>query len=150
MEILTSLIDTQRETLSYFYLSETDLAKSYKPGKWTIREILMHLADSESVLHERIKRTIAEHRPVVWSFDQDRWAQRLKYASFPLSISRAVFIANRDSVIYLAEQFYTTLGHNEFIHSETGLRTLKDEFDKVAWHNRRHLEQIEQALATVA
>ena len=41
---------------------------------------------------------------------------------------------------------YLPNGRREFVHSETGVRTLKDEFDKVAWHNEHHLEQIEQAL----
>jgi hypothetical protein len=41
---------------------------------------------------------------------------------------------------------YEKDGHREFVHSETGVRTLKDEFDKVASHNEHHLQQIELAL----
>jgi hypothetical protein len=41
---------------------------------------------------------------------------------------------------------YDTDGHREFVHSETGVRTLKEEFEKVASHNEHHLEQIELAL----
>jgi hypothetical protein len=150
MEIITSLTDTKKETLTYFDLPEAELMRAYGPGKWTVREVLVHLADAEQVLHERIKRVIAEHRPVIWAFDQERWAQHLHYATFPLAISRAMYVANRDSIIYLAGQHYALQGRNEFIHSETGLRTLKDEFDKVAWHNRTHLGQIWQALTEKA
>jgi hypothetical protein len=55
-------------------------------------------------------------------------------------------VANRNSVIFLVEKFYQQLGHKQFVHSETGLRTLKDEFEKIAMHNERHLQQIEIAL----
>ena len=49
-------------------------------------------------------------------------------------------------MIYHARLRYNSDGHREFVHSETGVRTLKDEFDKVASHNARHLQQIELAL----
>jgi hypothetical protein len=61
-------------------------------------------------------------------------------------LSRRMFEAVRDGVIYQARMHYSGDGHLEFVHSETGVRTLKDEFDKVAWHNEHHLAQIEAAL----
>ena len=59
----------------------------------------------------------------------------------------ASYEATRAGIIHLAREHYERNGHLEFIHSETGLRTLKDEFDKVAAHNEEHLKQIEAALA---
>jgi hypothetical protein len=53
----------------------------------------------------------------------------------------------RAAIIYQAGLHYEKSGHREYVHSETGVRTLKDEFDKVAWHNEHHLGQIELALA---
>jgi hypothetical protein len=47
-------------------------------------------------------------------------------------------------------EYYERSGHLEFVHSVTGLRTLKDEFDKVASHNARHLDQIRAALGEPA
>jgi len=146
MILIDTLIDTRTETLKLFDLNPDDLLKSYAPGKWTIREVLVHVADAESVLHERIKRVISEPRQVIWAFDQDLWCQQLEYAHFPLELSKALFLANRNSVIYLAERYYAGSENKEFVHSETGVRTLKDEFDKVAWHNQNHLVQIKQAL----
>jgi hypothetical protein len=52
----------------------------------------------------------------------------------------------RTGMLYHASLHYEKDGHREFVHSETGVRTLKDEFDKVAWHNQHHLDQIERAL----
>jgi len=62
-------------------------------------------------------------------------------------LSRRIYEATRAGIIHLAREHYERNGHLEFIHSETGLRTLKDEFDKVAAHNEEHLGQIEAALS---
>lgn len=146
MNIKTKLIETQQQTEMFFNLSETDLKKTYGENKWNIRNILVHLADAESVLHERLKRIIAEPKQVIWAFDQDRWSEKLDYENFPLEISNSLYSANRKSIIFLADKYYEKNGDMEFVHSQSGISTLKDEFDKVAKHNLSHLNQIELAL----
>jgi len=146
MDIVSRLEVARERTLSYFDYSPEQLALSYSPGKWPVRWLLHHLADAETVLYDRIRRAISEPRPVVWAFDQDRWAANLDYSGMPLEVSRQIFIAVRSGVIHQARLNYQANGGREFVHSETGVRTLRDEFDKVAWHNEHHLEQIEQAL----
>jgi hypothetical protein len=146
MEIIRSLETTRAETLAMFELDETRLARCYAPGKWSIRFILHHLADAETVLFERIRRILSEPRQVLWANDQDAWARALDYESRPLQLSRSLYDATRAGVIYYAGIHYEKSGHLEFVHSETGVRTLKDEIDKVANHNAHHLEQIHAAL----
>ena len=146
MDVVSRLEAARERTLPYFALSEERLALCYAPGKWPVRWLLHHLADAETVLYDRIRRAISEPRPVVWAFDQDRWATHLDYSGIPLETSQQIYSAVRGGVIYQARLNYATNGGREFVHSETGVRTLKDEFDKVAWHNEHHLEQIEQAL----
>lgn len=148
MTILEHLERTRDETLQYFSLPAEELAKSYAPGKWSARWILHHLSDSETVLYERIRRVISEPRPVIWAFDQDAWAKALEYEDRPLELSRDIYRAVRAGILHEARRHYEGSGHLEFVHSETGVRTLKDELDKVAWHNEKHLEQIRRALAT--
>lgn len=149
MNIRTKLIETQQQTELFFNLSETDLKKTYGKNKWNIRTILVHMADAESVLHERIKRIIAEPKQVIWAFDQDLWSEKLDYENFPLEISKYLYSANRESIIFLADKYYKKNGDMEFVHSQSGIRTLKDEFDKVAKHNLGHIDQIELALKQV-
>lgn len=64
----------------------------------------------------------------------------------PLDLSRRVYESVRNAIIYYAGVHYERKGHLEFVHSVTGVRTLKDEFDKVAAHNEHHLNQIRLAL----
>ena len=148
MQIVTQLTESRNITEKLYDLPAEDLQKTYAPGKWTVKQILVHLADAESVLHERIKRTIAEPGQVIFAFNQDLWCDNIGYESFPQAISKQLFLANRESIIFLAGKFYETLGYNQYVHSEAGIRTLKDEFDKVALHNQSHLNQIQQALSS--
>ncbi|MFK7924152.1 MAG: DinB family protein [Bacteroidia bacterium] len=146
MKLIDQLKATQAQTLAYFDLPEERLAQTYASGKWSVRQLLHHLADAETVLYERIRRAISKPNQVVWGFDQDAWAVGLRYAERPLKLNRAVFTAVREAIIDLAERHYEADGANPYVHNETGKRTLKEEFDKVVWHNEHHLKQIEQAL----
>jgi hypothetical protein len=146
MQLIRDLEATRDETLRYFSLGEPELRRSYGPGKWSVRFILLHLADSETVLFDRIRRVLSEPRQVIWVYDQDAWARGLDYAQVPLDISRRVYESVRAAIIYYADRYYEQKGHLEFVHSVTGVRTLRDEFDKVASHNEHHLTQIRSAL----
>jgi hypothetical protein len=146
MSLISELERTRGETVEYFALGEDALQRTYAPGKWSVRFILHHLSDSETVLFDRIRRVLSEPRQVLWVYDQDAWASGLDYGRVPLEISRQIYQSVRAAIIYYAERYYEPKGHLEFVHSVTGVRTLKDEFDKVASHNEHHLQQIRSAL----
>ncbi len=149
MDIVTRLEASRDETLKYFDLNDEQLDRTYAPGKWPVRFILHHLADAETILFDRIRRVLSEPRQVLWAFDQDAWATGLGYSRMPLDLSCRIYDATRAGIIYQARLHYETSGHLEFVHNETGVRTLKDEFDKVASHNEHHLQQINLALKEV-
>jgi hypothetical protein len=146
MELIRDLETTRDESLKYFSLNQSGLMRTYGPGKWSVKYVLHHLSDSETVLYDRIRRVLSEPRQVLWVYDQDAWAKGLDYAQVPLDISRRVYESVRSAIIYYAGRFYEEKGQLEFVHSVIGVRTLKDEFDKVASHNEHHLGQIRLAL----
>ena len=148
MQIIDALNATRDETVPLFALGDADLARTYGPGKWSVRYVLHHLADAETVLFERVRRVLSEGRRVIWAFDPDAWARALDYSTRPLALSRDMYLSARAGVIHYAALHYDRDGHLEWIHSETGVRTLRDEFDKVASHNAQHLTQIRTALKT--
>jgi hypothetical protein len=149
MKLLTDLDSTRDETLSYYGLGDRELAATYGPGKWSVRYLLHHLADSETVLAYRIRSVLGEGKQVLKVYDQDAWARALDYAAYPLHLSRDVYAATRAATRHLAAEHYERSGHLEWVHSETGLRTLRQEFDKVAQHNEHHLAQIRAALSAI-
>jgi hypothetical protein len=147
MQLIEQLEATRDQTLSFFTLGDEDLARTYAPGKWSVRYILLHLADSETVFFDRIRRVLSEPRPVLWVMDQDAWAAGLDYARLPLDLYCRVYESVRNAIIHYAGLYYEAKGHLEFVHSVDGVRTLKDELEKVASHNEHHLQQIRTALS---
>jgi hypothetical protein len=147
-EFIRELERTRDETVRYFELPAEDLARTYGPGKWNVGYVLHHLVDSETVLYYRIRRVLCEPRQVIWYYDEAAWAKVLNYAEVPLALMRPVYESTRAAVIYYADRHFEKDGDIEFVHSTTGIRTLREEFEKVAWHNEHHLEQIRVALAT--
>ena len=147
MQLIHELTTTRNETLKYFDLGDQDLERTYGPGKWSIRFLLHHIADSETIENDRIRRILSERRQMLPVAEQDAWARGLGYQELPLDISRRIYESVRSGIIYLAGRHYQTHGHLEFVHSVDGVRTLKQEFDKVAAHNATHLEHIRLALS---
>lgn len=146
MEIIDKLNATTQAILPYFDLSSEDLLRTYAPGKWNIKQILVHLSDAESVMLYRIRKVICEPGQVIWAFNQDVWCEKLRYTDYPIMLSKSEFLSNRQSIQYLAKLHYATSAELHFVHSETGLRTLKNEFDKIVAHSEGHLSQIKNAL----
>jgi len=147
MEIIEQLKKTKEETLNCFDLPEKDLQKKYGSDKWSARYILHHLADSDSVFLYRIRRIISEPKQVIWVYDQEAWAAKLDYSTVPLSLSKNLYLCSRDAIIFYAARHYEGSEAIPFVHSETGLQTLKDEFDKVVWHNEKHLASVRLCLS---
>jgi hypothetical protein len=145
-KLIRQLETTRNETLKYFELSDRDLDRSYGSGTWSVRFLLHHLSDSETVFYDRICRVLSEPRQVLWVYDQNAWAKGLDYARKPLRLARPVYESLRHSIIYSAGLHYESKGHLEFVHSVTGVRMLKDEMEKVASHNELHLAHIRSAL----
>jgi hypothetical protein len=148
--LIRELERTRDETLKCFSLDDRDLARTYAPGKWSVRYILHHLSDTETVFLDRIHRVLSEPRPLLPVMEQDAWAKGLRYSQVPLQIARQVYESVRNAIIYHAGVHYERSGHLEWVHSVDGVRTLRDEFDKVAAHNENHLRQIRSALASPA
>jgi hypothetical protein len=146
MEFLEQLENTKNETLKYFDLPESALRKTYGDGKWSVRYVLHHLADSDSVLFYRIRRIISEPKQVIWVYDQEAWAEKLDYSTVPLELAKSIYSSSREAIIFYARHHYVGSQEIQFVHSETGLQTLKDEFDKVVWHNAKHVSYIQKAL----
>lgn len=146
-EILHLLQDTKSFTISCFDLSNSELNKNYGDGKWTIRQILHHLTDTEYLFVGRLKKIMAEPKQVIWAFNQDEWNETFDYINEPLTSKKELYSLCREMNSELIEKYYDQFKGKEFVHSITGLRTLQMEFEKVALHNYSHNEQIKIALA---
>jgi hypothetical protein len=137
-ELLCSL----HETLALFDLAPAVLKRSYAPGKWTARELLLHIADTEAVLLERLKRIAGEEEPVLLAFDQDRWTEKLNYKQRDLNLARLQFEAARRGVIELLKLTPKQLDKRTGLHTEAGFQSFAQVAAKVQAHTAHHLEQL--------
>ena len=113
------------------------------PGKWSIRQLAAHLADSELVCAHRIRQMIAEEHPVLMAFDQDAWTRNLDYArrkpKQSLETFRRLRAENYELLKELPESIYARTGN----HSERGTITLRDQLDSLAQHTENHARQMQ-------
>jgi uncharacterized damage-inducible protein DinB len=111
-------------------------------GKWSAREIVAHMADCEIVFSFRLKQALAEDRPAIQPFDQDRWATR--YGNFDISNGLRLFSALRDWNLLLFDGLTPEQWERPTTHPERGVLTLRTIAEMMAGHDINHLGQLER------
>jgi hypothetical protein len=114
------------------------------PGRWTVREIVHHLADSEMTAAIRLRRLLAEERPEIKGYDQDEFARRLHYDR-PHETSLELFKYVRDSTAELLERMEPADWLREGTHTEMGRYTTDTWLSVYSAHAHKHALQIPAA-----
>jgi uncharacterized damage-inducible protein DinB len=120
------------------------------PGKWSVNEVLQHLADSEIVFSWRIRLVLAHDRPSITGYDQDRWADRLRYADGDPQEAVERFSVVRRSNVRLLERASADDLMRVGVHAERGEETLAHIIRLYAGHDLLHLRQIERIRGVIA
>jgi hypothetical protein len=115
------------------------------PGKWSVRDIVSHLADCEIVFAFRLRQALAEDRHVIQPFDQDKFA--VQYRSYDAHTAAAVFNATRQWNIALIAGLSEADFGKPLNHPERGDMTLRTIVETMAGHDRNHLKQIQAFVA---
>lgn len=130
-------------------VSEERLAEPERPGKWSVRQVLAHLADSEIVWAYRLRMVIAQDRPPLTGYDQDAWADRLGYAEWDPAESLETFGAVRRSNLGVLRRASDADLARVGLHAERGEESLEHMIRLYAGHDLLHLRQIERIRAVV-
>ena len=123
------------------------LAHTYGPGKWTARQMLFHIIDVEGVFCDRLKRSVADAKPLYWAIDPDRWTARLAYPERSLAIAAGLFFAQHSALLEFLKSVTSAEWDRAGVHSDVGRLTVGDLATKVVWHAAHHLDQVEAAVA---
>src|SRR5262249_30143148 len=116
------------------------------PGKWSAREIVHHLGDSEMTAAVRFRLLVAEDRPAIRGYDQDEFVRRLHYDR-PHEASLELFHASRAATAELMKCLSEADWLREGTHTETGRFGLDTWLRVYGPHAHRHAEQIRAARA---
>lgn len=113
-------------------------------GKWSIRQIVAHLADAELVGAHRFRQVIAEDNPTLIAFDQDAWTKNLDYARRPTQQSLGTFRRIRAENCELLKEVPPAAWERTGNHSENGPMTLHRLLEGYTGHAESHARQLQE------
>jgi DinB superfamily len=125
-------------------LTPRQLSKRPAPGKWSIQEIITHLADTEMVMCCRARWIAFEKHPTLVPFDQEKWAGGRAREKEPLTESFERFRLLRRSQVRLFRHASRKDFRRTGFHPERGVVTLRVQLETLAGHDLNHLAQIQR------
>jgi hypothetical protein len=131
-------------------IDRDDLQARPMPGRWSTLEVVCHLADSEAVYAERMKRIIAEENPPLRSFDPDVWLPRLAYHERDLEEELRLIELVRSQMLRILRPLSTETFQRCGVHSEDGPLTLETLLHRITDHVPHHVRFIEEKKAALA
>jgi len=129
-------------TLTGVFGEEEDFTLA--PGKWSIRQIVAHVADAEMVHAHRMRQVIAEDNPTIIAYDQDAWTARLDYARRKPKQSLESFRRMRAENYELLKDLPADTFERAGNHTERGRITLRQIVEGLAEHAESHARQMQQ------
>jgi hypothetical protein len=125
-------------------LSDAQLRTPEQPGKWSVVEVIQHLADSELVFGYRVRMTLAHETPPIQGYDQDAWATSLRYRDVSLEDSLNQLGVLRDRDIALLRTLSPSEWERIGVHFERGPESVRRMAELIAGHDILHRRQIDR------
>jgi uncharacterized damage-inducible protein DinB len=122
-------------------LSLEQLDTPYRPGGWTVRQVVHHVPDSHMNAFIRLKLALTEDQPTIKPYDEARWA-KLPDAALPVEPSLALLEALHVRWVQLLESMSERDYQRAFVHPESGAWRLDQYLAQYAWHGRHHVAHI--------
>lgn len=123
-------------------LDAAQLHLPYRPGGWSIHQIVHHLADSHTNAWCRIKLVLTEDNPTIRPYHQDAWVQQADTLALPINNATTMLHALHQRIYTLLKAVEGGTWQRTYIHPESGQHTLWYLMGMYAWHGRHHVAQI--------
>ena len=128
-------------------LDEQTLRRAEAPGKWSVIEVIQHLADSELVFGFRLRMILTEDKPSLQGYDQDAWARTLHYRKVELQTALAQLRGLRTANAYILRKLSPRDLERVGLHSERGPESAGFLLRLMGGHDLVHRRQIDRVLA---
>jgi hypothetical protein len=129
-------------------LTTAQLDTPYRPGGWTVRQVVHHLADSHMNAFIRMKLILTEDRPRLKPYDQERWAETADVAGVPIEPSLEIIRGLHERWVAMLERVPEGSWKRAAVHPESGDVTLESLLATYAHHGENHVGHILQLRAS--
>jgi hypothetical protein len=127
-------------------LGDAQLDTPYRPGGWTVRQVIHHVPDSHLNAYIRMKLAATEDAPAIRTYEESRWAELPEAKSAPIAMSLDLLDAlHRRWIAFLAALPDSAFART-FVHPEWGAVSLDRGIAMYEWHCRHHAAHVRQAL----
>jgi hypothetical protein len=123
-------------------LDDGQLDTPYRPGGWTVRQVVHHVADSHMNAYIRFRLAVTEESPVIKPYDQAKWAELRDAKSLPVEVSLGLIDGLHERWVALVRSFSGTDFARTLRHPELGVLRLDQYVAMYAWHCRHHAAHI--------
>jgi hypothetical protein len=128
-------------------LRAEQLDTPYRPGGWTIRQVIHHVPDSHMNSYMRFRLALTEDEPTIKPYHENLWAELPDAKSSPIEPSLELLAALHDRWVTLLRAMTAEQFQRKFRHPEIGLINLEWTLGLYDWHCRHHLAHIENLKA---
>jgi len=123
-------------------LSEAQLDTEYRPGGWSVRQVVHHMPDSHLNSYVRFKLALTEDEPTIKTYAEDRWAELADTKATPVEVSLTLLDSLHDRWVRLLRSLTPEEWQRTFRHPELGPMTLEKTLALYAWHGQHHVAHI--------
>lgn len=128
-------------------LPEADLEKTYRPGSWTVRQLVHHVADIHQLYYLRMKKAITEPEPVAAMIDINAWAGMADARQAPVAASLALIAGINQRFIPFMQGLTEAEWNTAYYHPTRHFHlSLKQTLYMAVWHANHHQAHIALAL----
>lgn len=122
-------------------LTDAQLDTPYRPGGWTVRQVVHHVADSHANGYVRQKLALTEQNPTIKPYDEVRWAE-LPDSQLPIDVSLRMLDAIHERWGTLLRALPAERFASPYLHPDSGPQTLDSSVSNYSWHGRHHVAHI--------
>ena len=126
-------------------MSEARLDTPYRPGGWTIRQVVHHVPDSHLNAYIRMKLALTEDEPRITPYMEDRWAELPDSREVPVETSLRLFESVQERWVSIMRSMTDTQWQRVYLHPELGRYPLDRQAALYAWHGKHHVAHITRA-----
>jgi len=125
-------------------LSDAQLDSAYRPGGWTVRQLVHHISDSHHNCYTRFKWALTEQNPEIKAYDEKGWAELFDSRTAPVQMSLEHLRAVHAKLVHLVKGLSEEDLKRKLIHPDGQVEySLEEQVGRYAWHSVHHYTHIE-------